>query len=339
MLGPCGEGAESTLALSIGDPAVKAALAESDDKHTAALNAQRSAFRKATSERDDRIAQLRADQDMISREIASFKEEIEDKKQVLARTEAVGSANIETLTQELKGLQSDSKQLEEERAAVKAQLADLTSQLGGVEGRLNAISAEDGAKVAAERAAAEERLVLIQEREKIYNMELNERQGGYRDEAEALKVALAEEKRAYLQESRASTNQRGALQRELEKKAEGMRRTLHELKTRQNKEKSTVTFNLEDAEARAKTAVHRRDATVETLRLTKKDIADSIEAKEFNKDIQGYIGREQQVRRTLHNQVNRTYSSPYARTCVHAHPTLIASIATATTNSNSLHLY
>jgi len=315
MLGPGGEGAEVPLALSLGDPAVKAAMAESEDKHTAALNAQRAVFRKGTTERDDRIAQLRTDQDMISREIASFKEEIKDKKQMLERTEAVGSANIETLTQELEGLQADSKQLEEERGAVKTQLADLTTQLGGVEGRLNAMSAEDGAKVAAERAAAEERLVLIQEREKIYNMELNERQGGYRDEAEALKVALAEEKRAYLQESRAATNQRGALQRELEKKAEGTRRTLHELKTRQNKEKSSVTFNLEDAEARAKTSMQRRDATTETLRLTKKDIADSIEAEGFNKDIQGYIGREQQVRRTLHNQVRRAYSRTRTHLC------------------------
>ena len=134
-------------------------------------------------------------------------------------------------------------------------------------------------------------------------MELGEKESKYRDEAEKLKVQLAEEKRGYLQESRASTNERGAVQRELEKRAEGQRRLLHELKTKQNKEKSSVNFQLEDMEAKAKAATMRRDAVVETLRITKQDINDAKEAEGFNKEIQSYIVREQQVRRTLHNQM------------------------------------
>lgn len=285
------------------DPAVMAALAEAEDKHNAALKAQRDDFRAKSTELDAKIAQLKTDKDMYTREIASFEEEIAEKKKLVQRSEEVGSANIEEVQKELEALKKELEELEREKATMLEKKGGLQESLKDAESKLSAVSSEDAARIASERAEADQLLVMMQEREKLYNVELLEMEGKYRDELESLKKQLTEEKRSSMQEERANATARGALQREMDKQSEAVRRKLHEMKTKQAKERTSLTFNMEDAEARATAATSKRDSVVESLRLTKKDIDDAKEAEGFNKEIQGYITKEQTVRRTLHNQM------------------------------------
>lgn len=285
------------------DAAVKAALAEAEDKHKAALEDTRMNFRKELTEREDKISQLSTDRETLIGEIESMKKEIDENTKILERAEQSGARSIETVDAELLTLRAENKELSTQKGVLEGNLNKITIQIDDIESKLGSVSAADKQRVEEERKAAEERLIIQRERETIFASEVETAESKYRNEANILKDQLAELKKETAQEQRATANKRGAIQRELEKRSEAARRTLHETKTRTAKEMQSAQFTREDAERSAETATVQRNKAVHELESVKKDIADSKEAESFNEEIRGYIIKEQSVRRSLHNQM------------------------------------
>jgi ankyrin repeat protein len=293
----------ANMILSLSDPKVKEALAKVDEKHKNKKESEIKEYRNNLTNKEERMIELQSELDTLIRDITHYTNDVKVKETALEKIEKKEGKAEEELDSECQQLSETKKMLDKTKSEQLDIRNSIKTKVDDAEIKLNALSKADAGRVAAERKMAEERLAATQERENLFSMELNEMQVGFQNSNEKLKVELAELKRSYNQEQRAHNNTRGALQRDFDKNIESGRRTLHEQKTSQQKEATNLHFTREDTETKCRSATTRRNTIMNTLQQQQKDITDAKEALVFNKQIEGYIIREQTIRRTLHNQM------------------------------------
>ena len=139
----------STMAQAKSDPLVKAALIEAEDKYTAALNDERSSFRKALTDVDEKLAKLKAQEETFEREMISMTKEVADAKETLQRAQQSGTKGLEAVIAERDELRKQDEEQTKQRDELKTQISENASKLADVESKLASAGAEVAARIAA----------------------------------------------------------------------------------------------------------------------------------------------------------------------------------------------
>jgi hypothetical protein len=259
--------------------------------------------RALISAKDGKIAKLEAVVETLIRENEKNESECTNLKETLSRMGQSGDQAMQSSEAEVGRLRSELEAAKSESSATAYQLSEQTSKLTALQDTLQNMNSNDADRVAAEQQAEDLRAAQQREREAKHVAEIK-----------SLNQAMADERMKFAQEFAAFKMQKETAERDSQKKHEALlsgkdreverlNREVGDTRSKAAEELSNAEMLIEVSKRRAAEAEQRAEEAVGEQRQMVGEIEEARQVQQYNAQLHRDLGREQQARKRLHNEM------------------------------------